>query len=98
MVRVLLADDHIVPRRGLRALLETCPNFQVCAEACNGREAIELAVSQKPDVAVLEISLPIVDGIEATRQIRRETPATEVMIFTMLDGEGAIRDVLSAGA
>ncbi len=98
MVRILLADDRIVARRGLRALLETCQNFHVCAEACNGREAIELAVNHKPNVAILDISLPIVGGIEATRQIRKETPATEVMIFTLHDGEQNIRDVLDAGA
>jgi DNA-binding NarL/FixJ family response regulator len=98
MVRILLADDRIVARRGLRALLETCQNFHVCAEACNGREAIELAVNHKPDVAILDISLPIVDGIEATRQIRKGTPETEVMIFTLHDGENEIRDVLDAGA
>jgi DNA-binding NarL/FixJ family response regulator len=98
MVRILIADDRIVARRGLRALLETCPNFHVCAEACNGREAIELAVDQKPDVVILDISLPIVDGIEATRQIRKATPATEVMIFTLYPGDEKIRDVLDAGA
>ena len=98
MVRILLADDRIIARRGLRALIETCQNFHVCAEACNGREAIELAINHKPDVAILDISLPIVDGIEATRQIRKETPATEVMIFTLQDAEDKIRDVLDAGA
>jgi DNA-binding NarL/FixJ family response regulator len=98
MVRILLADERIVVRRGLRALLETCQNFEVCAEACNGREAIELAIHHRPDVAILDISLPIVDGIEATRQIRKETPATEVMIFTLHNGEDAIRRVLDAGA
>jgi DNA-binding NarL/FixJ family response regulator len=98
MVRILLADERIVVRRGLRALLETCQNFEVCAEACNGREAIELAINHKPDIAILDISLPIVDGIEATRQIRKETPATEVMIFTLHNGEDEIRRVLDAGA
>jgi DNA-binding NarL/FixJ family response regulator len=98
MIRILLADDQIVVRRGLRALLEACQHFHVCAEACNGRDAIELAISHKPDVAVLEISLPIVDGIEATRQIRKKTPATEVMIFTLHNREHEIRSVLDAGA
>lgn len=98
MVRILLADDRIIVRRGLRALLEICPNFQVCAEACNGREAIELAVNHKPDVAIFDITLPVVDGIEATRQIRREAPETEVMIFTLNDDPEKIREVLDAGA
>jgi DNA-binding NarL/FixJ family response regulator len=98
MVRILLADDRIIARRGLRALLEICPNFHVCAEACNGREAIELAVNHKPDVAILDIMLTVIDGIEATRQIRKETPDTEVMIFTLHDEPEKIREVIEAGA
>ena len=98
MVRILLADDHAVVRRGLRALLEARQGFEVCAEASNGREAVELALHHKPDVAVLDISLPIMNGIEATRQIRKEAPGTEVMIFTLHDRESEIRDVLHAGA
>lgn len=98
MVRILLADDHAVVRRGLRALLEAHQEFEVCAEASNGRQAVELALEHKPDVAVLDISLTIVNGIEATRQIRREMPATEVMIFTLRENENEIRDVLHAGA
>jgi DNA-binding NarL/FixJ family response regulator len=98
MVRILLADDHAVVRRGLRALLEAQQDFEVCAEASNGREAVELALQHRPDVAVLDISLTILSGIEATRQIRRDTPATEVMIFTLRENENEIRDVLHAGA
>ena len=98
MVRILLADDHAVVRRGLRALLEVRQEFEVCAEASNGREAVELALHHKPDVAVLDIALPVVSGIEATRQIRRDLPGTEVMIFTLVDRESEIRDVLHAGA
>jgi DNA-binding NarL/FixJ family response regulator len=98
MVRILIADERMVVRRGLRALLETCQNFEVCAEACNGREAVELAINYKPDVAILDIYLPIVDGIEATRQIRKETPTTEVIIFALHNGEDQIRCALLAGA
>ena len=98
MIRVLLADDRIVVRCGLRGLLETRRDFEVCAEASNGRQAIELAVRHKPDVAILDMSLPIVDGIEATRQIRRETRTTEVMIFTLQAGQAEIRAVFKAGA
>jgi DNA-binding NarL/FixJ family response regulator len=98
MVRILLADDHAVVRRGLRALLEAREDFEVCAEASDGRAAVELALAHKPDVVVLDISLPILNGIEATRQIRKEAPATEVMIFTLHDREREIRDVLHAGA
>jgi len=98
MVRILLADDHSVVRRGLRAVLEARQGFEVCAEASNGREAVELALQHRPDVAVLDIALPEVDGIEATRRIRKEVPETEVMIFTLRDSEDEIREVLHAGA
>jgi len=98
MVRILLADDHAVVRRGLRALLEAQQDFAVCAEASNGREAVELTLHHRPDVAVLEISLTILNGIEATRQIRKEAPGTEVMIFTLHGNENEIREVLHAGA
>ncbi|HWZ40269.1 MAG TPA: response regulator transcription factor [Bradyrhizobium sp.] len=98
MIRVLLADDRILVRCGLRGLLETRQDFEVCAEASNGRQAVELAARYKPDVAILDMSLPIVDGIEATRQIRKETRTTEVMIFTLHAGEAEIRAVLEAGA
>lgn len=98
MIRVLLADDRIVVRCGLRGLLQTQRDFEVCAEASNGREAIDLAVRHKPDVAILDMSLSIVDGIEATRQIRRETRTTEVMIFALKAGQSEIRAVLNAGA
>jgi DNA-binding NarL/FixJ family response regulator len=98
MVRILLADDHAVVRRGLRALFEACQDFEVCAEASNGSEAVELAIHHKPDVAVLDISLPVVNGIEATRQIRKQASGTEVMIFTSGATESDIREVLRAGA
>ena len=98
MVRILLADDHAVVRRGLRALLEAREDFEVCAEASDGRSAVELALMHKPDVAVLDLSLSILNGIEATRQIRKEAPETEVMIFTLRDRGSEIRDVLHAGA
>src|SRR5215216_1912966 len=98
MIRILLADDRIVMRCGLRGLLETRQDFEVCAEARNGRQAVELAVRLKPDVAILDMSLPIVDGIEATRQIRERTRETEVMIFTLHAGHSEIRAVLDAGA
>ena len=97
-VRILLADDHTVVRRGLRALLETRPNFMVCAEAADGREAVSLAISHVPDVVVLDISLPILNGIDATMQIRKAVPTAEILIFTMHDNESTIQDVLHAGA
>jgi DNA-binding NarL/FixJ family response regulator len=98
MVRILLADGQAVVRRGLRILLESRPDFEVCAEASTGCEAVELALRLRPDVAILDVALPLISGIEATRQIRKAAPETEVMIFTLQSGESEIREVLHAGA
>jgi DNA-binding NarL/FixJ family response regulator len=97
-MRVLLAHGQIVVRRGLRALIEARENFEVCAETSNGPDAVELALQHQPDVAILDIALPIIDGIEVTRQIRKETRRTEVMIFAVRDSAEKIRDALEAGA
>src|SRR5438046_161147 len=97
-VRILLADDHQVVRTGLRALLESKAGWQVCAEAANGREAVEKAGQLKPDVAVLDIGMPLLNGVEATRQIRKLSPQTEVLILTMHDSEVLVQEVLEAGA
>jgi DNA-binding NarL/FixJ family response regulator len=98
MIRILLADDHVMVRRGLRALLEARPDFAVCGEADDGKEAVALATKNKPDVAIVDVSLPILNGVEVTRQIRRYSPATEVLIYTMHDSDELIHDVLRAGA
>ena len=87
MVRILLADDHEIVRRGLRGLLEAHPDWEVCAEAENGREAVDRARESRPDVAVLDLSLPELNGLEATRRIRRDSPNTEVLVFTVHDSE-----------
>jgi DNA-binding NarL/FixJ family response regulator len=98
MVRILLADDHEVLRRGVRQIIEEHPGWTVCGEAANGREAVELAVREKPDVAVLDLSMPELNGLEATRQIRKALPQTEILIFTMHENEQLVREVLAAGA
>lgn len=98
MIRILLADDHEVVRRGLIALLATRPDWQVCGEAQNGREAVALAVKLKPNLAILDLSMPELNGLEATRQIRKEVPETEVLVFSMYESEGFVRDLLAAGA
>jgi DNA-binding NarL/FixJ family response regulator len=98
MVRILLADDHDVVRRGLRDELNSHAGWEVCGEASDGREAVKLALKLEPDVVVLDLSMPELNGLEATRQIRRELPRTEVLIFTMHETEQLIREVLSAGA
>ena len=97
-LRILVADDHHVVRAGLRTLLETKRDWQVCAEAANGREAVEKAGELAPDVAVLDIGMPLLNGVEATRQIRKRSPKTEVLILTMHDSEMLIQEVLEAGA
>lgn len=95
---ILIADDHDVVRSGLRSILESHPNWEVVAEASDGKEAIRKAIEAKPDVAVLDYSLPLVNGVEATRQIRARLPRTEVLMFTMHDNEALIEQLLKAGA
>src|ERR687893_1117787 len=98
MLRILLADDHEIVRRGLKELLEEHAGWTVCAEAADGREAVELAVQSRPHVAVLDLSMPELNGLEATRRIRPAAPETEVLIFTMHESEELVRNVLAAGA
>lgn len=98
MLRILLADDHDIVRRGLRELLEQQPGWTVCAEAATGREAVELAIEHRPQVAILDLTMPELNGMEATRRIRDAAPETQVLIFTMHDSEELVRGVLSAGA
>jgi len=98
MISILLADDHDLMRRGIRDLLESDPGLEVCGEASNGREAIELARRLKPDVAVLDLTMPEMNGLEAIRQLRRELPQTELLVFSMHDSEELIREVFAAGA
>lgn len=98
LLRILVADDHQVVRTGLRTLLESKAGWQVCAEAANGREAVEKASELHPDVAVLDIGMPLMNGMEATRQIRKVSPGTEILILTMHDSEHMIQGVIDAGA
>lgn len=98
MTRIVIADDHDVVRSGLRSILEAHDGWQVVAEATNGKEAISKVLETKPDVAVLDYSLPLVNGIEATRQIHKRAPGTEILIFTMHDSDLLVRSLLEAGA
>jgi two-component system response regulator NreC len=95
---ILLADDHIVMRTGLRALLERQANLQVIGESENGRNAIELAASLKPDVVIMDIGMPILNGIEATKTIVTEHPTTAVIILSMHADESYVMRALKAGA
>jgi len=99
MTRILVADDHDVMRRGLRNLLESeQPDWQVCGEAGSGREAVEMTFRLRPDIAVLDLFMPDLDGLEATRRIRKRAPSVEVLIYTMHETDQLVRDVLSSGA
>ncbi len=97
-LRILVADDHEVVRRGLRAVLEAHPGWEVCGEAVTGREALEKARQLKPDVVVMDIGMRELNGLEATRQVLKALPTTEVLILTMHESEQVVREVLDAGA
>lgn len=97
-LRILIADDHEVARRGIRALLESHPGWEVCGEAADGREAVSSASRLKPDLVLLDIGMPSLNGLDATRQIIAAAPQTRVLILTMHDSEQVVREVLAAGA
>jgi len=97
-VRILIADDHELIRRGLVSALADRPEWSVVAEAADGRQACELATRLTPDIAVLDLTMPELNGLEATRQIRASTPKTRILIVTAHESEQLIRDVLDAGA
>jgi DNA-binding NarL/FixJ family response regulator len=97
-LRLLLADDHEIVRKGLRALLEAEPGWQVAAEAVDGRDAVEKAQQIKPDIAILDISMPSLNGLDATRQIVKGISQTKVLVLTMHDSDPLIQRVLEAGA
>lgn len=97
-VRILLADNHEVVRRGVRGLLEAQPGWNVIGEVGSGRKAVEMAKELKPAVVILDISMPELNGLEATRQILKAAPKTEVLILTMHESEHIVREVFAAGA
>ena len=96
--RILVADDHEVVRKGLVSLLQAQPDWQVCGEAADGREAVEKAQQLKPDVVILDIGMPSLNGLEATRQILKINPQARVLILTLHDSDQVVREVLNAGA
>lgn len=97
-VRIVVVDDHAVVRRGIRALLESQPGWEISGEASTGREAVELAKRLQPDIVVMDLSLPELNGLDATRQLLKESPRTEVLVLTMHHSEELARNVLQAGA
>jgi DNA-binding NarL/FixJ family response regulator len=97
-LRLLVADDHEIVRKGLRSLLEAQPGWQVTAEASDGREAVEKAKAIKPDVTVLDIGMPSLNGLEAARQMIKNDARAKILILTMHESDPLIREVLDAGA
>ncbi|HNJ40521.1 MAG TPA: response regulator transcription factor [Acidobacteriota bacterium] len=98
MVRILIADDHDVMRRGIRNLLEMNVGWEICAEAATGREALDLAQQTKPDIAVLDLTLPDIYGLDVARDLLHIHAQTQILIFTMHESEQLVREVLSSGA
>lgn len=97
-LRILVADDHEIVRRGLVSLLKSHPRWEVCAEAQDGRQAVEKAKAVKPHVVILDIGMPNLNGLEAARQIQRDNPQCKVLILTITDADEMVRAVLAAGA
>ena len=97
-LRILLADDHKVVRQGTRALLSTVPEWEIVGEADNGRDAVSLTSELKPDIVILDIGMPELNGLDATRQIKKKLPETEVLIFTGQETEELVHDVFDSGA
>jgi DNA-binding NarL/FixJ family response regulator len=97
-LRILVADDHELVRHGIRGILRARRGWRVIGEAANGQEAVEKTHKLKPDVAILDVSMPELDGLQATRQIRETSPTTEVVVLTMHESDQMVRRVLDAGA
>lgn len=98
MLQILIADDHDIVRRGVRGIIEAHPDWTVCCEAANGDAVLDLARLHRPDIAILDVSLPGLNGITVTRQLRQACPETEVLLFTMHDDNETVSGGLAAGA
>jgi DNA-binding NarL/FixJ family response regulator len=96
--RILIADDHDVVRAGLRAIIEAQLHWRVVAEADNGKEAVLQAIRTKPDIAIVDYALPVMNGVEVMREIRARLPETEVLAFTMHESDALVYQLLEAGA
>jgi len=97
-IRVLIADDHSIVRGGIRALLESQDDIEVCAEVANGREAVDQVEALLPDVALMDIAMPLMDGLEATRRIVKASPANRVIVLTQYDNKEYALSAIKAGA
>ena len=97
-VRILLADDHEIVRQGVRAMIERLTGWEICGEAATGREAVALAEKLEPDLIIMDIGMPELNGLDAARQIKRLLPQVEVLMFTANETEEIVRHVFKAGA
>jgi DNA-binding NarL/FixJ family response regulator len=98
MLRILIADDHEIVRKGVRDVIEAHPGWEVVGEAADGQNALDLALREKPDVAVLDVSLPVMNGVALTRRLKQECPKINVLLFTMHDDDETVSNGLAAGA
>jgi DNA-binding NarL/FixJ family response regulator len=98
MTRVLVVDDHAVIRRGVQGILNAFPEWELCGEASNGEEAIKLAEQLKPEIIVMDVSMPGLNGLEATRIIRKMLPGTKVLLLTLHSSTELVRSAFRAGA
>ncbi|MFO7918822.1 MAG: response regulator transcription factor [Anaerolineae bacterium] len=97
-IRILLADDHIMVREGTKRILEREPDLEIVGQADDGREAVQLVRSEEPDLAIIDISMPVMNGIEATKEIKRIAPQTAILILTAYDDDEYVFAILEAGA
>lgn len=97
-MKVLIVDDHVIVREGLRALLETQPDIKIVGEAANGQEALNKVVEVKPDIVLMDITMPGINGLEATRQIKQRNPDVKILVLTVHEGDEYFFKMLTAGA
>lgn len=98
MARILIADDHAMMRKGLRTVIESHPGWEVCGEASTGLEALEQTTEVKPDLVVLDVSMPMLNGLEAAHRISKSMPGVRILLFTMHHSAQFLKDVTKAGA
>jgi DNA-binding NarL/FixJ family response regulator len=96
--RILIADDHEMLRRGVRFMLEKETAWEVCGEAVNGQDAVDKATALSPDLVILDINMPVLNGLVAVRQILRNRPQTKILIFTVHDSDQTLKEIHAAGA